>query len=86
MADKTMETLKASLDTFEKRNKSGLAIVDALESEVDLMKKALLNNHIDRLQEKTCDPQTGVTFTNMVATLERAADHATNIAFSIVND
>ena len=86
MSDRTMETLKASLETFEKRSKSSLAIVDALESEVDMMKKALLNSHIDRLQEKACDPQTGVIFTNMVATLERAADHATNIAFSIAND
>lgn len=86
MADKTIETLKASLNTFETRSKAGLAVVDALESEVDLMKKSLLNSHIERLQEKTCDPQTGVTFTNMVATLERAADHATNIAFSIIND
>ncbi len=86
MSDRTMETLKASLEAFEKRSKSSLAVVDALESEVDMMKKALLNSHIDRLQEKACDPQTGVIFTNMVATLERAADHATNIAFSITND
>ncbi len=86
MADRTMETLKVSLKTFEKRDKVSLAVVDALESEVDLMKKALLNNHIDRLQDKICDPQTGVIFTNMVATLERVADHATNIAFSIIND
>ncbi len=86
MADRTMEILKVSLETFEKRDKVSLKVVDALESEVDMMKKTLLNNHIDRLQDKICDPQTGVIFTNMVATLERVADHATNIAFSIIND
>ena len=86
MAKKTMDTVRASLDAFERRDKSRLPIVDALEQEVDIMRKSFINSHVDRLQEKTCNPQTGVIFTNMVATLERVADHATNIAFSIIND
>jgi phosphate:Na+ symporter len=83
MTEKTLETIRVSLEAFDKRDKSRLPVVDALEQEVDLMKKTFINNHINRLQEKTCDPQTGVVFTNMVATLERVADHATNIAFSV---
>jgi len=83
MTEKTLETIRISMEIFEKRDKSRLPVVDALEQEVDLMKKTFVNHHIDRLQEKTCDPQTGVIFTNMVATLERVADHATNIAFSV---
>ena len=82
MAEKTQETLAVSLDIFNKRDKSRLPVVDAMEQEVDFMKKTFTNNHIDRLQLKACDPQMGVIFTNMVATLERVADHATNIAFS----
>jgi len=82
MAEKTKETLRMSLDIFDRRDKSRLPVVDAMEQEVDIMKKSFTNNHIDRLQSKACDPQTGVIFTNMVATLERVADHATNIAFS----
>ncbi len=86
MAEKTLETVRTSLDAFERRDKSRLPIVDALEQEVDIMRKTFISSHVDRLQEKTCNPQTGVIFTNMVATLERVADHATNIAFSIIND
>ena len=82
MAEKTQETLRMSLDIFDSRDKSRLPVVDAMEQDVDMMKKTFTNNHIDRLQLKTCDPQTGVVFTNMVSTLERVADHATNIAFS----
>jgi len=82
MARKTQETLVTSLDIFNKRDKSRLPVVDAMEQEVDIMKKAFTNNHIERLQLKACNPQTGVIFTNMLATLERVADHATNIAFS----
>jgi phosphate:Na+ symporter len=83
MADKTMEALRLSLETFRLRDLSKLKEVDKMEQEVDDMKKLYMNNHIDRLQVKSCEPQVGVVFTNMVATLERVADHATNIAFSI---
>ncbi len=83
MADKAKETLRVSLDTFKQRDESQLPLVDKLEQEVDDMKRQYMNNHIERLQGKSCDPQTGVIFTNMVSTLERVADHANNIAFSI---
>lgn len=83
MANKTTETLRISLETFRLRDESKLPLVDKLEQEVDDMKKLYMNNHVDRLQGKSCDPQVGVVFTNMVATLERVADHANNIAFSI---
>lgn len=83
MADKTMETLRLSLEAFRSRDLSKIREVDKMEQEVDDMKKLYMNKHIDRLQDKSCDPQVGVVFTNMVATLERVADHATNIAFSI---
>ena len=57
-----------------------------LERETDRMRTENINSHIDRLQTKACDPQAGVLFTNMVATLERVADHAVNIAYSISED
>ncbi len=85
MSAKTMETLRAALDVFETRDKLKLNKVEALEQEVDRMQKQYIDNHIDRLQTKVCDPQTGVVFTNMIMTLERVADHAINIAFSILN-
>ncbi len=83
MADKTKEALRVSLETFGLRDESKLPLVDKLEQEVDDMKRLYMNSHIERLQGKSCDPQVGVIFTNMVATLERVADHANNIAFSI---
>ncbi len=86
MSEKTMETLRTGLDVFEHRNATQFDIMEALEQEVDNMKKVYISNHINRLQDKTCDSQVGVVFTNVVATLERVADHATNIAFSIVID
>lgn len=83
MSAKTMQTLRTALEIFESRDRERLAEVEALEQEVDVMHKQYIENHIERLQTKQCDPQVGVAFTNMVATLERVADHAINIAFSI---
>lgn len=83
MSSKTMETLKLALEVFESRDKSRLGEVEAIEREVDEMQEKYMDNHIERLQNELCDPQTGVVFTNMVTTLERVADHAVNIAFSI---
>lgn len=85
MSAKTMETLRTALEVFEARDRSRLGEVEAFEQEVDSMQKKYIDNHIDRLQSKVCDPQTGVAFTNMIMTLERVADHAINIAFSIMN-
>ncbi len=83
MSEKTLEALRTSLDVFEHRDVKRLKEVAALEQEVDDMKKTYTGNHIDRLQGKCCDSQAGVVFTNMVAALERIADHANNIASSL---
>lgn len=83
IADKTMETLTTSLDVFKRRNMSGIKVAEALEQEVDIMKKAYIDNHISRLHERACDPQVGIIFTNMITMLERVSDHALNIAQSL---
>ncbi len=84
MSEKASEALRTSLDVFEHRDVKRLHEVAALEQEVDDMKKTYTNNHIARLQDKCCDSQAGVIFTNMVAALERIADHANNIANSLI--
>ncbi len=83
MADKAMETLNACLELFERRDLQHVSIVVALEEEVDEMQSRFVQNHINRLQERACHPQYGVVFTDMITDLERVADHATNIAYSL---
>lgn len=86
IADKTMETLNMSLDVFNKRDVSKIKEAEDFEQEVDNMKKTFINNHINRLEEKACDPQSGVLFTNMITALERVSDHALNIAQSLEHE
>ena len=56
-----------------------------LENEIDEMERELQNNHVKRMSKGKCTPQAGIIFTDIVTGLERVADHATNIAFSILD-
>ncbi len=83
MSEKTKEILEAGLEAFKLRDPSKLDAVDSLERQVDMMEKEYMKNHVDRLQFKSCEPESGVIFTNMVSSLERVADHANNIAETV---
>ncbi len=72
-----------SLYVFENRDENGLAEISALESEVDMLKRVLGNNHIMRLNSGNCSVECGTHFYAVISALERVADHLTNIAFSI---
>ncbi len=72
-----------SLYVFENRDENGLAEISALESEVDMLKRVLGNNHIMRLNSGNCSVECGTHFYAIISALERVADHLTNIAFSI---
>jgi len=53
------------------------------EKAMDLEIKEYKEAHIKRLEKGTCDPKSGMLYVNMLNDLERIADHATNIAFSL---
>ena len=86
LADLTKKLITMALETYENQDESQLPQVDAMEDEVDDLTVVLTRNHIKRLKEASCDPKSGVIFTGMVIDLERIADHAKNIAFSILSE
>jgi phosphate:Na+ symporter len=83
MCEGVINVMNTSLDIFNNRDLQLLEMFNPLEEDVDRMEETFVNNHIKRLHGKSCDPQAGVIFTNMISDLERVADHATNIAYSI---
>lgn len=83
MYEKIDRLYERSLDVFLKKDYSGLAEVDAIEDEIDKDRRALVANHIARLNEGKCQPQNSSVFINLVGNLERAADHMSFIAHSI---
>lgn len=51
-----------------------------MESEIDAARKEMVNDHIERLNEGKCKPESSGVFINLVGNLERAADHLTYVA------
>lgn len=86
MYGKVKDLLEMALQAFRTRDKTLLSGVYPLEQEIDEMEKVLRDRHIDRLTNNRCNLRSGMIFTDLASNLERVADHATNIAYSIVGE
>ena len=84
MTDMVVKTLEYSLDMFSHRNQEHMQEVIALEDEVDEKERKLQQSHVNRLAKGICSPEAGMLFSDTASGLERVADHATNIAFAIM--
>ena len=84
MNEKTVKILEYSLETFRNRNYEHMREILQLEDEIDAMEKKLQNAHVKRLTKNKCTPEAGMMFSDTVSGLERVGDHATNIAFVIL--
>lgn len=86
MLDKTVALFKLSMEAFHTRDQHLLPRVLVQEENIDDMEKTLQQSHVDRLTRGACTPRSGMIFSDMLSNLERVADHATNVAFSIQAD
>lgn len=82
---KDKQILACALEMFENEDRSHMKEIRAIEEEVDQMEIDLQNSHIRRMGKGKCSPESGLIFTDLVTGLERVADHATNIAFALIN-
>lgn len=64
-------------------DRSVLPASDALEDEIDTMRKDLVAEHIVRLSQGKCRPENNTVFINLVCNLERIGDHLNFIAHSV---
>lgn len=84
MHQKTLQILEEAMEMFTTLDKKNLPDILELENSIDTMERELQQNHVRRMAKGKCLPMTGILFTDLVTGLERVADHATNIAFSIL--
>ena len=54
---------------------STLSQVRECENRIDDMRKEMIADHIKRLNEGSCQPQSSGVFINLVSNLERIGDH-----------
>jgi len=81
---KSVETVELALNIFGTTDKTQIDEINKLEEQVDKLAKECVETHIQSLKNEISDSRGGVIFTDMVIDLERCADHAINIAQSIL--
>lgn len=84
MMDKVVVILDYSLDMFTNNNHTHMKEILTLEDEIDEQERKLQRAHVKRLTKNKCTPEAGMIFSDTISGLERVADHATNIAFAIL--
>ena len=80
MTNKVLSIVDDSLRALKNRDKELARTVKLQEETIDDLEKKLRDNHIERLNQRLCTPGSGVVFLDLINNLERAADHADNIA------
>ena len=83
MYQKVRDMYKVAIDCFVDKNFDALPVVEQQEEEIDQIRKQLVNQHIERLNQGECNPASNGVFINLVGNIERMADHITFIAESI---
>ena len=84
LSELAISHITKAMDAFENEDVLRLPEINAMEQEIDRLSARFTDNHIDRLKATQCEPKSGVIFTDLISDLERSADHANNIAFSLL--
>ena len=83
MMEMVNDIIKYSVEMFAYGNEAHMQDIIRLENEIDEKERELQKAHVSRLTKNKCTPEAGMIFSDVISGLERVADHATNIAFSI---
>lgn len=75
-----MEILTLARKTFAENDVESVLQTEALEQIVDDLKEKYLRHHIARLKAGKCTIEQGFVFKDILANLERVADHCANVA------
>lgn len=84
MTEMVVKALEYALEMFSKRNTEHMKEILELEEAVDEKERKIQKAHVKRLSKGKCSAEAGMLYSDAVSGLERAADHATNIAFAIL--
>ena len=86
MLDMVIKITTYALDMFSHNNQEHMQEILDLEDQVDEAERSLQESHIQRLTKGECSASAGMMFSDIISGLERVSDHATNIAFSLLDE
>jgi phosphate:Na+ symporter len=84
MYNKVIEIYDKAVQIFTTMDKTCFDEINRLEDMIDQMQIECQEGHVRRMSAEECSIEAGLIFTDLVIGLERIADHATNIAYSIL--
>lgn len=86
MFSKVQFSLNKSISALKNRDIELAREVSLKEDEIDKIEKELRANHINRLNQGICYPESGVIFLDVISNLERVGDHANNISLMVIDE
>lgn len=84
IAGATQKILDMAVVAFKSQSEQEAMRVQPLEEVIDGLKELLKNHHIDRLQDGTCGVQAGISFLEIINSLERISDHCSSIGIYVM--
>jgi phosphate:Na+ symporter len=86
MFTKVQSSLNTSILALKNRNIDLAREVISKENEIDQIEKELRDNHIIRLNQGICFPESGVIYLDVINNLERIGDHSNNISLMVFDE
>lgn len=78
------EIITLAIAAFEGRDAASAYSIEPLEQIIDLIEQTLKERHVERLRQGICTIQTGIPFVETLNSLERIADHCSNIGVHVI--
>ena len=83
MASAVREILQLTVAAFDKEDVEIASNVEPLEEVIDDISDSMKLNHIERLQNGSCNIEQGFIFNDIITDYERISDHCANIAVAL---
>ena len=75
--------MDVTIDCFISRNRNAIVLVEPHEEVIDVLTESIKARHIERLKIGACTIDAGTVLLEMLISLERIADHCSNIAIAV---
>jgi phosphate:Na+ symporter len=84
--EKIEYVIQKTIEAFENSDEEQARNVLSEENKMDNIEKTLRDKHLERLNKGECNPNTAITYVELIHTLERMTDNCKNIAESVIDD
>ncbi|NLK68841.1 MAG: Na/Pi cotransporter family protein, partial [Clostridiaceae bacterium] len=84
--EKIEDVMQKTILAFENNDKELAKLVLSEENVMDDIEKVLRDRHLERLNKGECNPNTAITYVELIHTIERMSDNCKNIAESVIDD